>query len=45
MSKPTHWIVHYSGRREYFARRSAARLFRAGLALRGIPSTLEARGF
>lgn len=45
MAKPTHYVVHYAGRREYFARRSTARLFRAGLALRGIPSTIEARGF
>lgn len=45
MAKPTHWIVHYSGRREYFIQRSAARLFRAGLAIRGISSTIEAGGF
>ena len=43
--KPTHYIVHYQGKREYFASRSQARIFRALLTLRGIPSRMESRGF
>jgi hypothetical protein len=43
--KPTHYIVRYSGRVELFARRMDARIFRARLALQGIRSTIEARGF
>lgn len=43
--KPTHWIVHWNGHREYFANRSKARMFAALKKVQGCTVTIEAKGF